>query len=82
MDISQCRSCGKDICWYRTSATGSFMPVDPVPVENGNVVIIDGFAHVIKGDLFEPMLPAGPRYKSHFATCSAAAQHRKPKEKS
>ena len=75
-----CRSCGRPVLWVRSAATGSIMPLDAEPTEDGNVILVGDQAHVLKGDLFEPMLE-GPRYLSHFATCVGAAQHRKRKEK-
>lgn len=77
MQPAKCRTCGAEILWLRTAATGALMPIDRVPVVDGNVAILDGKAHVIKGDLFEPMIEDGPRYKSHFATCPDAQKHRK-----
>jgi len=74
----QCRSCGKEIIWVRTAATGALMPLDPDPAPDGNVVLVDGKAHVMSGELFDPVLE-GSRYKSHFATCPNAAKHRKRK---
>lgn len=79
MQYHQCRSCGARIIWIH-SAAGNLMPLDAEPVENGNLCIIDGKAHAIKNDLFDPMLPQGPRYQSHFATCSSPELHRKKKE--
>lgn len=80
-EASKCRSCGANILWVRTAATGSLMPLDAIPVPDGNVVIKDGVAHALNGrDLFEPMLD-GPRYMPHHATCPEAAKHRKPRKK-
>ena len=78
MQTAQCRSCGAEIIWIH-SASGNLMPLDAVPVEDGNMCIVDGKAHSISSDLFEPMLPQGPRYKSHFATCPQAQKWRKKK---
>lgn len=71
----KCRSCGKTIWWLTTTA-GNTMPVDPEEVPDGNIVLVDGKAHTLRGDLFEEK-HEGPRYKSHFATCPQAAQHRR-----
>lgn len=78
MDKAKCRECGAAIFWLRTTS-GSLMPIDATPVEGGNIVIKDGVAHVLRGDLFEPMLD-GPRYQSHFVSCPEAAKHRKAKK--
>jgi hypothetical protein len=45
------------------------MPVDPEPVAEGNVVLVDGLA-VVGGE-------GEPRYTSHFATCPDAKRWRK-----
>ncbi len=76
----KCRSCGAAILWVKSARTGTLMPLDAAPVENGNIFIKDGLAVVLSGDLFETMLD-GPRYQSHFASCPNAAKHRKTKEK-
>lgn len=75
---ARCASCHAEIIWTRTSASGSLMPVDAEPVEGGNIKIVDGVSHVMKGDLFEPMV-GGPSYVSHFVTCPNREQHRRKK---
>ncbi len=79
MEAAKCRSCQAPILWVHSAVTGALMPVDAVPVsEGGNIVIVDDKAHVLKGDLFEELMPLEtPKYKSHFATCPNAAKHRK-----
>jgi hypothetical protein len=73
MSTSRCRSCHKAIVWAKT-VTGKSMPLDVEPVEGGNIQLVDGIAHVVgKGAQGELL------YLSHFATCSSAARHRKPK---
>jgi hypothetical protein len=74
--LGNCRSCGAELIWVRTAATGTLMPLDAKPAEDGNTVIKDGVAHVLKGDLFEEFLD-GPKHKSHFATCPAASAWRR-----
>ena len=76
--MPKCQSRGADIRFHKSVKTGNYMPIDDLPVEDGNIVIIDGEAHTLCGDLFESM-HEGPRYMSHFATCPAAAKHRKEK---
>lgn len=76
MQKGTCRSCGAPLLWIRTSATDSLMPLDAEPVRDGNIILVDGKAHVMRGDLFEDMLE-GPRYVSHHATCPQSAQHRR-----
>lgn len=77
-----CRSCGAPMLWVRSATTGSLMPLDAEPCEDGNITLVDGLAHVHGKTLFEePTSPDEARYKSHFATCSNPAQHRKGKAK-
>ena len=72
-----CRSCGANILWARSAKTNALMPIDPDPVENGNIVLsADGLATTLSGDLWETM-HSGLRYISHFATCPNAKEHRK-----
>ena len=70
-----CRSCGAKIIWVKTEK-GKDMPIDAEPVPDGNIVMSTGKAHVVKKD--ETFLTGTKFYKSHFATCPHAAQHRKP----
>jgi hypothetical protein len=73
--MAKCNSCRAEIRWV-TSQGGKKMPIDAEPVSDGNLEIRDGVARVLtKAEL--SMLPDGPRYKSHFATCLNANAHRK-----
>lgn len=80
-DRAKCSSCGADILWCESATTGALMPIDAEPVASGNVALVGRVAHVRRGDLFEPMLPEGPRYQSHFATCPNAKQWRRKQKK-
>lgn len=80
--MSACRSCGADVLWCVTPA-GQRMPVDPVPVDGGNVILGQGqggspLATVV-GKKVQPGLfgDDSPRYTSHFATCPNADSHRR-----
>ena len=77
VEKGNCRACKKPVLWY-TTTLGAVMPLDPEPCDDGNVVIVDGKALSLKGDLWEEHHD-GPRYKSHFATCPNAAEFRKKK---
>jgi hypothetical protein len=74
-----CRSCGAPVRWVRT-VNGKTMPLDPDPTPDGNIIAVvepggGRVAQVIgKDDLIDESVP---RYKSHFATCPNADQHRK-----
>lgn len=74
MNTAKCRSCGAEIVWTITEA-GKRMPMDVEPM-------------TIRGafELIGPILPDGhiqafaasPKlYRSHFATCPNAAEHRR-----
>jgi len=70
----QCRSCGATIIFVKT-AKGKSMPLDVQPADDGNIIVVDGVAVYLKGEA----PPNKLRWKSHFATCPQAAQHRKKK---
>lgn len=73
--MDTCRSCGAPITWARTSK-GKRIPLDPDPVENGNVVVTDdGLATVLSVERLANV--TGPRFVSHFVTCPFARQHRR-----
>lgn len=83
--MSDCRSCGAPIRWAVT-ATGKRIPLDPEPVDGGNVLLhepIDGGESIatVVGKAPAPSLfgDDAPRYVSHFATCPNADQHRHPR---
>jgi len=65
----KCSSCGAFIVWFRT-ATGKSMPVDPNPVDNGNLKLDDSGRLVV-------VKPGEGTHVSHFSTCPQAGQHRK-----
>lgn len=72
--MSICSSCGAPIIWLRTFA-GKSIPVDEVPVPDGNIVVLgdsDTCQTLKKGEETEK-----PRYVSHFATCPQAKDWRK-----
>jgi hypothetical protein len=66
-----CRYCGEPIGLVESAKTGRNMPIDPVPDDAGNVVVVTLpggklVAHVI-GKNTE--MPVGTRFMPHFATC-------------
>jgi len=73
--MSLCRSCGAQIAWFKSVLTDKAMPVDVEPVADGNVVIRNGKAHVLRANT--PVQDDELRYVNHFATCPNAAEHRK-----
>jgi hypothetical protein len=69
-----CKSCGAPIRWERT-VNGKPIPLDPEPVEDGNLGIRDDGRVYHQG---EDALDLGvPLYKTHFATCPNADEHRR-----
>lgn len=69
-----CRSCGGEIRWELTE-NGSRMPLDPDPVDGGNVQLVHHngatTAHVVVAK------PGVRLFQSHFATCPSGAGWRK-----
>lgn len=84
--MATCASCGADITWAISAATGKKMPVDAAPHEEGTVQLRGDRAHVLgKHDLearrnVPPDLRT-PVYRSHFSTCPQASAWRHPKAK-
>lgn len=78
--MSKCKSCGAEIIWIKTAA-GKSMPCNPQKIsfrndwsENG-LTLITPDGKIAKGTLDLDSDTYG--YESHFATCPAAAIHRK-----
>lgn len=76
----RCRSCRRTVRWVETAATGKKMPLNPLPdLSRGNVRMRpDGKAEVLNNDAAAVARSFGDDlYLSHFATCSAAKNHRR-----
>jgi hypothetical protein len=78
----RCRSCGAAI-WFGLTAKGRRMPLDPSPVEDGNVVMdrlerqqVHDLPHVRVLGKGEDVGDT-PRYVAHFSTCPDAERHRR-----
>jgi len=78
--VSRCRSCGAEVRWALTER-GKRMPLDPQPVDDTERELF-----VLRGrDQLLPTavaVPAGafeeePHFRSHFASCPHAEQHRR-----
>lgn len=79
----RCASCNASIRWVTMGKSGKTMPLDAVPVPDGNTIIElldDGGerAWVFGKDAAPENVH---RFRSHFSTCEFAAQHRKPNAK-
>ena len=77
--MAVCSRCKAPITWVYTEA-GKRMPLDSLPVADGNIVFAGDGPDRVKvlkkddqGDLF---LQGLQRYKSHFATCRFANSFR------
>ena len=66
-----CRGCEARVLWAHTGAR--LMPVDPLPVDNGNVELSE-----VGGQLVAKVVAVGPgKFQSHFVTCKQAERFRK-----
>lgn len=76
--MAECRSCGAEISWARSAASGSPMPIDAEPTPEGNVVYT---GELVAGAPFVQVLGKGerddrPRYMPHHATCPQGREWR------
>ena len=84
-ELGKCRSCGKPIIWVTMVASGKKNPLDSLPTPKGNVVLVPegngDTARVLNAEELKAAQAkeANYLYLSHFATCSQAKQHRKPR---
>lgn len=79
MERSKCRSCNAEIYWLENAETGRLAPIDAEPVSGGDLAFVGNKYHVVKGELYDDMLPGG-RFVSHFATCAEAKKWREAKK--
>lgn len=69
-----CKYCNAPLIWAVSEATHSTMPLDNVPSDDGNLIIVDRdgrdrpIVRVLRKDETPP--PQVPRYKVHMATCT------------
>ena len=75
--MSACRSCSAPVEWVVVAASNKRMPLDPKPVEDGNVIRLSGdTVRVLTADdlASRKLWPGGPGplWRSHFSTCSDA----------
>lgn len=75
-----CRSCGAQIIWAVTQKNRN-IPLDPVPVADGNITLEQRGAELAPLAIANAIRAPGILYyKSHFATCPNAANHRRSKK--
>ena len=79
--MSKCKSCGAEIIWIKTK-TGKAMPCDAQKITYKNIgptgkgmILVTPDGRIARGE-FDPTSDVYG-YVSHFATCPAAAAHRK-----
>ena len=81
--MSQCKSCKAEIMWVTMERSGKKNPLDPVPVADGNIVImsvsgIDRTARGIRADERQELIDKGALlYVSHFVSCPNSKLHKK-----
>jgi hypothetical protein len=81
-----CRTCDAPILWAVTTA-GKPMPLDPAPAADGNIILTGQTGRTTSGGsapecrvddtMTLPGIDPPERFKSHFATCPQASQHRR-----
>ncbi len=79
MRVVACRSCGAGMVWAVTSH-GKAMPVDHKPAPQGEFrlrTLPDEPAPLAEWVPWSQRMPGDELYKSHFATCPNANEHRK-----
>lgn len=85
---AKCRSCGQRIIWAVTEATekrpAKRIPLDADPERPGKALVVEGGNLVFtgqrdtEGSWIVRYIKNG-RHRTHFASCSHAASHRKVK---
>lgn len=80
--MSKCKSCGAEIIWIKTKS-GKAMPCNAqkiayrntLPATGGGITLVTPDGRITRGE-YDPTSDVFG-YESHFATCPAAAAHRK-----
>lgn len=81
MPSAKCRSCRAPIRWAITDANNKPMPIDPEPVADGNLWVVEWergtprMGVALSGDGVPAHVPF--RYVSHFVTCPDRDEWRK-----
>lgn len=79
--MAQCKYCRAPLLWAVSEATHSSMPLDTVPTDDGNLIIVERdhrdrpIVRVLRKD--ETVARGVPRYKVHMATCTKRSKTKK-----
>lgn len=83
---AKCRSCGAPILWARMEGSGKAIPLDESPAKDGNLwasqkpgpkgIELTARAAPKPGSEKSPVDAERRRWRSHFASCPNASQHR------
>lgn len=75
---STCRRCGAQIRWVQSS-NGRAMPIDPLPVPNGNLRLVPRhhWTEAVRVSDDYPARPTEDLYVHHAASCAAPSPRRK-----
>jgi hypothetical protein len=83
MALDVCKSCGAQIIWALSRASGCAMPIDRKARPDGNVALSGGgptpVAEVLRGDDLKALRDAGAAHTSHHYTCPDGAAWRRRK---
>lgn len=77
----QCDNCGARIVFVKMVVTGRRLPVDPLPVADGNVSarLVGKQLHGYVISAERPHNPQHARYAAHFGTCDSREPSDKPR---
>lgn len=76
--MSICRDCKAAIIWAEHAGTGRRAPINAEPEEGGNILLLGAGYIIITAEQAEAY-KGGDAHISHFATCPAAAERRRPR---
>ena len=83
--MSKCSSCGASIHWAVTEKRDKRIHIDVEPVPDGNLVIdVQERGRRLVAREFQPLFDQdrqAHRFRSHFASCPYADEHRKSRER-
>jgi hypothetical protein len=80
VNAARCITCDRPVEWAQTLRARKWIPLDPGPVEDGNLEVMQ---RRIDGTAVVRLVPVADRpgrtdlRRTHFATCPHAAEHRR-----